>query len=122
MEATLPAAAGASLGAAHRSGLATFVSPITAWEIGTLARKGRLRSKLAPLSWFAELMRAPGLALAAMPPEILIESSLLPGFANNDPADRVVAATARAFGYTVVTRDAALLDYGGRGYLDVLPC
>jgi PIN domain nuclease of toxin-antitoxin system len=57
-----------------------------------------------------------------MPPELLIESTLLPDFSHGDPADRIIAATAREYGFTVMTRDRALLDYGKQGHLSVLEC
>jgi PIN domain nuclease of toxin-antitoxin system len=46
----------------------------------------------------------------------------LPGDIHKDPADRIIAATAREYGYTVMTRDRQLLDYGRAGYLAVMPC
>ena len=39
-----------------------------------------------------------------------------------DPVDRIMAATARAFGYTLVTRDRRLLDYGRGGHMRAMPC
>jgi len=57
-----------------------------------------------------------------MPAELLIDSQSLPGDIHKDPYDRIIAATAREYGYTVVTRDRALLDYGKAGYLSVMPC
>ncbi len=107
---------------AFREGQPVFVSPVTALEIGTMARKRRLKSPLDPHRWFATLVGQSGVALAQMPPELLITSQQLPGFPNNDPYDRIIAATAREYGYTVMTRDAALLDYGRQGYLSVVEC
>jgi PIN domain nuclease of toxin-antitoxin system len=107
---------------AYHAGLPTYVSPITALEIGQMARKRRLKSPLLPHKWFATLVGQPGMALAQLPPELLIESQLLPGDIHNDPYDRIIAATAREYGYTVVTRDRALLDYGVQGYLSTLAC
>lgn len=107
---------------AHDKGIDTYVSPITAWEVGILMRKGRLKSNLTPLRWFERLMTAPRTLLADMTPELLIESSFLPNFPTGDPADRIIAATAREYGFTVVTRDKPLLDYGKQGYLNVLEC
>jgi len=104
------------------SGLSVFVSPITAWEIGVLARKGRFRSQYSPQRWFEQLMRVPGFALGEMTPKVLMESSLLPEFKCGDPADRIIAATAREYGFTVLTRDRSLLDYAGQGYLSALEC
>lgn len=107
---------------AHNHGLNTYVSPITAWEVGVMARKGRFKSNLTPSRWFEQLMRAPRMTLAEVTPEMLIASSFLPNFETGDPADRIIVATAREYGFTVVTRDTALLAYGKEGYLDVLAC
>ncbi|HEV2650903.1 MAG TPA: type II toxin-antitoxin system VapC family toxin [Rhizomicrobium sp.] len=119
---TLPAHAVKALTDAFNEGHKTFVSPITAWEVGMQARKGRFKSHLPPQRWFATLRETPGMAVAPMPPEILIQSSELPDFSEGDPADRVFAATAREYGYTLVTADRALLDYGRQGYLSVVAC
>src|ERR1700759_628425 len=88
-------------------GDALYVSPITGWEIGQQASRGRFRSPHSPQRWLELLLTRPGIALAGLTPQLLLESSLLPGTLNRDPADRIIAATAREFGYTVVTRDAA---------------
>jgi len=67
-------------------------------------------------------MSLPGLTLAPMPPALLIQSQALPGDIHKDPADRIIAATAREYGYTVMTSDRALLGYGAQGYLSVFAC
>jgi PIN domain nuclease of toxin-antitoxin system len=103
-------------------GVQTFVSPITALEVGALARKRRLKSPLSPQKWFRRLISLPGIEMAEMPPDILIESALLPNYPDKDPYDRIIAATAREYGYTVLTRDRALLDYAQEGYLSALAC
>lgn len=87
-----------------------------------LGSKGRLKSVLTPQRWFERLQTTPGIELCELTPEVLIAASYLPGKLHRDPADRIIAATAREYGYTVVTRDAALLDYGKQGYLSVLAC
>lgn len=107
---------------AAESGEPTYVSPITAWEIGLLAAHGRMKLLMAPERWFERLLEAPGLLLADMPPTVLVLSSFLPGMPPNDPADRILAATAREYGYTLVTRDRSLLDYAGQGHLKALAC
>jgi PIN domain nuclease of toxin-antitoxin system len=122
MEATLRKSAVEALTAAVNQGLPTYVSPITAWEAATLSRKKKFKSRLAPSSWFEHLLAIPGMRLAEMPPAVLIASTELPNFAENDPVDRIIAATAREYGFTVVTRDKPLLDYGKQGYLSVLEC
>ena len=97
-------------------------SPITAWEVAVLTAKGKLALAIDPETWFDRLCALPGVALAEMPPSVLIASCSLPGSLHADPADRILAATARAFGYTLVTRDRRLLDYGGEGHMQVMGC
>jgi PIN domain nuclease of toxin-antitoxin system len=99
-----------------------FVSPITAWEVGMMANKGRFKSTLSPQKWFERLRTAVGIRLCDLTPEVLLASSFLPGKLNRDPADRIIAATAREYGYTVVTRDRAMLEYAKEGHLSVLEC
>lgn len=107
---------------AYRRGEKVLVSPITGWEVGLLAEKGRLKSKYAPQRWLSLLLARPEIAVAQMPPHVLLESSSLPGNLHRDPADRIIAATAREFGYRVMTRDRPLLNYGREGYLSVMEC
>ena len=101
---------------------AVHVSPITAWEIAMLAARGRLALTLSPAAWFAALLAEPGVALAPMPPAVLIGSATLPGTPPRDPADRIIAATAREFGYAIVTRDGELLPYSRDGHIEVITC
>ncbi len=99
-----------------------LVSPITAWEVATLVSKGRLTLSMAPDSWFEALLALPGLRLAPMPPRTLVASAFLPGAPPTDPADRIIAATARADNLVLTTRDRKLLDYGEQGHARVLAC
>jgi len=49
-------------------------------------------------------------------------SSFLPDRALRDPADRILAATARASNYRLMTRDPPLLDYASTGRLGAVGC
>ena len=110
------------LKAADDAGRFTYISPISAWEVGQLASRGRVQLLITPQRWFARLFEARGVQLAEMSPDVLIASSSLPGKPPRDPADRIIAATARDLGATLITRDRALLDYGGQGHLSVAEC
>ena len=99
-----------------------LISPMTAWEIATLANKGRLKLSMAPEPWFDALLSLPGIRLAPMPPRTLIASAFLPGDPPSDPADRIIAATARAENLILMTRDRRLLDFGNQGHVRVLAC
>lgn len=99
-----------------------YVSPFTAWELGMLVSKQRLTLSRDPEAWCEEFLAQDFVALAPLPPSVLIASSFLPGSPPKDPADRIIAATAREYGYTLVTRDRALLDYAGEGYINAVEC
>lgn len=111
----------AALQEAQTIGTQVLVSPITAWEIGLLASRGRLALSLPPLNWFEQVL-ALGVDLAPLTPDILIASSQLPGPPLRDPADRIVAATARALGYRLMTRDRPLLDLAAKGHVAAIAC
>jgi len=117
----MSAASRDAIGSAQAAGF-VHVSPITAWEIATLCARGRLVLTRAPATWFAALVIQPGVALAPMPPDVLIASATLPGMPPRNPADRIITATARAYGHTIVTRDSILIAYGEARYIDVIAC
>lgn len=121
-KARLSQAALDAIGAAHREGVPSYISPITAWEIGMLASRGRLQLLIRPERWFANLFEISGVRLADMSPDLLIASSYLPGKPPNDPTDRIIAVTARDLGATLITRDRALLQYGEQGHVKVVEC
>lgn len=114
--------AAALMNSAYAQNVTTFVSAITAWEVGLLASRERLRLLVTPEKWFSKIIGLPGAALATLSPEILIASSYLPGKPPRDPADRIIAATARDLGATLVTRDSALLNYAKQGHLNAIAC
>lgn len=99
-----------------------WVSAISAWELGILVAHGRLHVALEPAQYFTTLLQFPGARLAALSPEVLIGSSFLPGRAPRDPADRILAATARHLNSTLMTRDRALLEYAAAGHLRSCEC
>ena len=115
-----PAASALEDAPAHGGGV--FVSPMSAWEIAMLVAKGKIAISIAPEVWFERFCALPGVSLAKLPPEVLIASCALPGAPPADPVDRILAATARAFGYTLVTRDRHLLTYGEHGHVGVMAC
>jgi PIN domain nuclease of toxin-antitoxin system len=120
-EGNIAAHAEEALAEAESASTGIMVSPISAWEVGQLASRGRLLLSLEPRDWFQRALDA-GLTLAPMPPEVLIASSYLPGEGLRDPADRIIAATARAFRYRLMTRDRPLLDFADAGHMDAIAC
>lgn len=112
----------AAMKAAFAANERVRVSPISAWELGLLSSKGRLPTSRPPLTMFGEVVANAGVRVEALSPEILIESSFLPGNLHNDPADRILIATARVHDLTLVTRDRAILDYAMLGHVRALSC
>jgi PIN domain nuclease of toxin-antitoxin system len=111
-----------AMDAAHRADSKIFVSPISAWEIGLLVARNRIGLSARPERWFQKVLAIPGVKLAELTADILIESSFLPGNPPRDPADRIIIATARDIGATLVTRDRLLLEYGKSGQINALAC
>jgi PIN domain nuclease of toxin-antitoxin system len=111
-----------ALDEAEDVGVPAFVSPITAWEIGLLVARGKIALPTSPRAWFERVLEAPNTRLAEMPPEVLISSSFLPNAPVKDPADRILVATAREYGFTLVTKDRALLGYAAAGHLKAIQC
>lgn len=120
--AYLSDAAMEALNASAGRGENLLVSPYTALEIGHLASRGRLTLTMSPAQWFRRLLAAPQVALADMPPDLLIASCFLPADPPRDPADRVVIATARELALTIVTRDRLILDYAAKGHVAAIAC
>lgn len=120
--APLSPASRAAIRAAQTANLGVYLSPFTAWEIGTLVAKGRLHLTLAPEVWFENLLALPGVRLAPLTPQVLIGSTALPGNPPSDPADRIIAATARIHGHRVITRDSKLLNYAAQGHILATAC
>lgn len=97
-----------------------LVSAISVWEVAMLQAKGRIRFTLDVREWIRRALGAPGVHLSAFTPEVAVDSTQLPEPLHGDPADRILVATARRTGATLVTRDGKLLEYGARGMLAVL--
>jgi PIN domain nuclease of toxin-antitoxin system len=119
-----PLAGGAveAIDVAYRASSTIFISAITAWEVGLLVSRNRLSLVARPERWFQRLIAIPGVRLADLSPDILIASSFLPGTPPRDPADRIILATARDLGATLITRDRLLLKYGEDGQVSTIAC
>ena len=98
-----------------------YVSAISAWEVGMLEAKGRIRLGRDALAWVTEAVSRPGITLVPLTPEIAVGSSRLPGYPHGDPADRILIATARVLPATLITHDARILEYGESDHISVLP-
>jgi PIN domain nuclease of toxin-antitoxin system len=93
-----------------------LVSAITPWEIDMLAGKNRISLFRDALEWVRSALALPGVTLALLSPEIAVGSNHLPFEIHPDPADRILVATARHLGATLITADRALLEIARQGH------
>ncbi len=96
------------------------VSVISVWELGMLEKRGRVSLPMNIRLWVEEALTKPGISLAALTPEIALESVHLPGELHGDPADRILVATARILGATLLTKDRQLIEYSTKKHVRVL--
>lgn len=101
----LSSAAAAAIEEATRVG----VSSLSAWEIGTLARRGRISLDRDIRLWVRQAFAQPRVVAISPGPDIAIAAAALdretfPG----DPIDRLIYATARDADALLVTRDRGI--------------
>ena len=97
-----------------------LLSVISIWEVALLEAKARISLQMECSAWVRNALANPGLTLAPLTPEIAIQSTRLPGNLHGDPADRLIVATARAHGATLLTKDTKLLSYGRAKHVAIL--
>ncbi len=88
-----------------------FVSAISALEIARLINRGFLRLKHRFAEWKELSLGQLQADTTDVTHEIAWEAYNLPGKFHSDPADRVLVATARLNGFTLVTADELILRY-----------
>jgi PIN domain nuclease of toxin-antitoxin system len=92
------------------------VSAISPWEVALLVSKVRLNLSTDVMVWVRDALSKPGVNLIPLEPEIAVASTRLPFETHADPADRILVATARHLGATLVTADKALLNLAKNGH------
>lgn len=96
--------------AAARSGQ-LLLSPISAWEIGMLVARGRIKFTRPAADYVRDLFTQAGVVIATITAGIALEAATLSQTLCGDPADRIIIATAIAYGAQLVTRDRAIQEY-----------
>ncbi len=86
-----------------------FVSDITLWEVATLVDLGRIRLTLPLRQWLDQATASPIVERVSISPAITAETTLLPHHFHRDPADRILVATARILGATLLTTDERIV-------------
>lgn len=83
------------------------VSVMSIYELAMMIKRGRLRSTVSIVATLADLTN--DIHVLPVDREVVIESTFLPEDFNSDPADRLIAATARVHSLTLVTADERIL-------------
>jgi len=79
-------------------------SSVTAWEVGTLARRGRIEIPVGTRAWMHSVMAAHHLAVIPVTLEIAVRAAELHEMLR-DPIDCLIAATALFHGAPLITKD-----------------
>ena len=90
---------------------AVFVSSISCWEVSLLTARGRLELAIPVEDWIARSEAIPWLQFVPLDNRIALRSNRLPGEIHDDPADRIIIATAITLGASLVTRDRRIRAY-----------
>jgi PIN domain nuclease of toxin-antitoxin system len=98
---------------AERRSAIVSVSSITLWELALLAERGRIERKIPLDVWLAELVSQPLIEVLPITPEIAAKGAQLGSKFHNDPADRIIVATARCHRLKLLTSDERIRDWGG---------
>jgi len=87
------------------------ISAISAWEIAMLVERERLVLSMDVESWLSTVAQIEAVRFIPVDVEIGVKSVNLPGEFHNDPADRMIVATARKLAVSLVTRDEKIRNY-----------
>ena len=87
------------------------VSIISCWEIAKKNQLGKLELDRPVHEWLDCALAYPGIRWLPLTPDIVVESTRLPGQFHRDPADELIVATARFHACPLLTADAKILGY-----------
>jgi PIN domain nuclease of toxin-antitoxin system len=87
------------------------ISSISTWEIAMLIEKGRLELSMDVIDWIALSESLPSVTFVPVNNRIAVRSVQLRGNLHNDPADRIIIATAIEMEAVLISADRKILDY-----------
>jgi PIN domain nuclease of toxin-antitoxin system len=99
---------------------ALYLSPISMWEIALKASRGRLQLDRPVRPWMRYALQLTRIQLSPITAEVACSCAELPPEFHGDPADRIIAATARTEGLRLVTHDKKLLDLARQGFFQAI--
>ena len=96
--------------ASASAGSPLLVSDISLWEVATLHGLGRIHLTIPLREWLEKAVAPPLVRRHGISPAIATELASLPDSFHRDPADRILVATARVLGVTLLTQDHRIID------------
>ena len=87
------------------------IASISMWEFAMMVSTGRVEIRIPADLWLDQAINQTGLEVFDLNPKIATESCNLPADFHNDPADRIIVATARINELTLVTKDKKIINY-----------
>lgn len=88
-----------------------YISSISTWEISMLHEKGRLQLSIDVRDWVRKTEALQFVQFIPVDNTVALRAVSLPGQFHQDPADRIIVATAMTMGVKVVTKDKKIHDY-----------
>ena len=87
------------------------ISPASVFEVTALHTAGRLHLARPVEQWIREGLETAGVRVAELTPSVAIDAGGVPRTALADPIDRLLVATARQIGATLLTADSLILEH-----------
>ena len=87
------------------------ISAISAWEVAKKVEIGKLTLSIPIREWLLQATRKPFVEIIPLSVDIALESTMLPGKFQKDPADQIIVASARHCNMTLLTTDQLILSY-----------
>lgn len=85
------------------------IASITLWELALLYHHGRLRTSGSIESAIRTILEKSQVQVIEITPEIAALTTTFPDNYPKGPGDRLIGATARAYGLTLITQDERIL-------------
>lgn len=85
-----------------------YLSPVSVWEALLLLERGRIELRVEPRVWISRALEQVPMFEAPLTFGVALETAPV-RLSHRDPADRLLAATARGLDLTLVTADQRLL-------------
>ena len=97
-----------------------IICSISLWEIAMLSSKKRINIYEPINDFLKSISDINGLIAHDISPEIAAQSVSLTDNFHGDPADRIIVATTKINGATLLTRDRKILDWAELGHIKFL--